>query len=87
MKVNFGTALKSLTPNASWSLVEEDYENISWGDNSITKPSKEQIIAEMNRLQIIEDARVLSENTTKQSALAKLTALGLTQDEVKALVG
>lgn len=87
MKVNFGTALKSLTPNASWSLVEEDYENISWGDNSITKPSKEQIIAEMNRLQIIEDARVLSENTTKQSALAKLTALGLTQAEVTALVG
>jgi predicted alpha/beta-hydrolase family hydrolase len=38
-------------------------------------------------LQDIETAKEQAKETTKASALAKLTALGLTADEVKAILG
>jgi len=38
-------------------------------------------------LQNLETAKQEAQATAKQSALAKLAALGLTEDEVKALVG
>jgi hypothetical protein len=38
-------------------------------------------------LQAAETAKETAQATAKASALAKLTALGLTQDEVKALIG
>ena len=38
-------------------------------------------------LQAAETAKEAAQATAKASALAKLTALGLTQDEVKALIG
>ena len=45
-----------------------------------------QIVVNQNKKQAIIDAKQ-SPIDTKASALAKLTALGLTQDEVKALIG
>ena len=43
--------------------------------------------AKLAELQAAETAQEQAQVTAKASALAKLTALGLTQDEVKALVG
>ena len=43
--------------------------------------------AKLVELQAQETATEQAQATAKASALAKLTALGLTQDEVKALVG
>ena len=43
--------------------------------------------AKLIELQTQEDAKETAQVTAKASALAKLTALGLTQDEVKALIG
>jgi hypothetical protein len=45
-----------------------------------------QIIVNETKKQAIIDAQTAA-TTVKESALAKLAALGLTQDEVKALVG
>jgi hypothetical protein len=45
-----------------------------------------QIVVNEAKKQAIIDAQTAA-TTTKESALAKLAALGLTQDEVKALVG
>jgi hypothetical protein len=46
-----------------------------------------QAEAKLVELQAIETAAEQAQATAKASALAKLAALGLTQDEVKALVG
>ena len=46
-----------------------------------------QAEAKLAELQAAETAAIEAQATAKASALAKLTALGLTQDEVKALVG
>ena len=42
--------------------------------------------AKLAELQAAETAKETAQATAKASALAKLTALGLTQDEVKALI-
>jgi len=51
---------------------------------SYDKSSAEAKLAE---LQAAETAATQAQATAKASALAKLTALGLSEDEVKALVG
>jgi len=43
--------------------------------------------AKLAELQAAETAKETAQATAKASALAKLTALGLSEDEVKALVG
>ena len=43
--------------------------------------------AKLAELQAEETAKQQAQETAKASALAKLTALGLSEDEVKALVG
>jgi hypothetical protein len=45
------------------------------------------VTAKLAELEATETAQVEAQATAKASALAKLAALGLTQDEVKALVG
>jgi hypothetical protein len=50
----------------------------------ITQEEADTIIAEM---QAEETAKQEAQVTAKQSAMAKLSALGLTEDEVKALIG
>ena len=87
MTISFAQAVLSLCPTVSWSMKGDDFENCSWGDPSIPKPSMDAIIAEQKRLQSLEDAKEQATATAKASALAKLTALGLTQAEITALIG
>jgi hypothetical protein len=49
--------------------------------------SKSVVTAKLAELQAAETSAEQAQATAKASALAKLAALGLTQDEVKALVG
>jgi len=55
-------------------------------DNEITY-DKDAAEAKLAELQAAETAKQQAEVAAKQSALSKLTALGLTADEVKALLG
>ncbi len=54
---NITEALVSLRPNATWSMVEEDYSTIQWFDETQTKPTKSEIDAEVARLQAEYDAK------------------------------
>lgn len=58
MSRNFGVAeaLQSLVPSALWVLQGEDYEGLEWLDESQEQPSKEDIFAEIERLQEEYDA-------------------------------
>lgn len=58
------------------------YENIIVYDNSITKPTEEEVEAKIQELKNIE----VQAQADKQSALNKLSALGLTEQEIKALI-
>jgi len=59
------------------------YENIEVLDSSITKPTEAQVNA---KIQELEDADAAKE-TKKASGKQKLLDLGLTEAEVKALIG
>ena len=56
-------------------------------DNKEVAYDKSAAQAKLIELESAEVAAQEAQATAKQSALAKLSALGLTQDEIKALVG
>ena len=50
-------AIDSKWPNAKWFNVDNSYENMTWeDDNDISKPSEEEVQAEMDRLQVEYDS-------------------------------
>lgn len=48
-------ALKSLRPNAEWSLSGDD---LTWHDTAQTQPSDEEIKAEISRLVVLEPMKI-----------------------------
>jgi len=56
-------------------------------DENIVAYDKSAAEAKLAELQAAETAKQEAEVAAKESALSKLTALGLTADEVKALLG
>ena len=50
-------ALLSLRPGAAWSLDGDQYEGLVWQDKQQSKPSKEELTLEANRLQAEHDAK------------------------------
>jgi len=68
-----------------FNITNNNLDNINWLENNKANITKEEIISKANQLQVIEDAK--PENINKQSAIAKLKALGLNEEEVKAIIG
>ena len=68
-----------------FNITNDNLDNINWLENNKANITKEEIISKANELQVIEDAK--PENINKQSAIAKLKALGLNEEEVKAIIG
>lgn len=44
------SAVQSLRPNASWMVNGDEYEGLEWLDETQTKPTKEEIKKEIERL-------------------------------------
>jgi hypothetical protein len=87
-------ALHSLRPGSLWQYDEENMSSIVWLSEDIEKPSDEEILAEIVRLQVeyeAEEQRLaqqeIERELAKQSALTKLAKLGLTEEEAKAVIG
>jgi hypothetical protein len=71
---------------SQWSLNGDSYDGLTWYSNT-PKPTQSELDALWESTQAAVAAKEQAAKDTKASALAKLAALGLTQDEVKALVG
>lgn len=52
---NLSEAIYSLRPNAEFSMWGDDYETIEWLNDSIAKPTFEEVKAEQQRLQVEYD--------------------------------
>ena len=81
--INYYDALYQLYPNIVRTLEDTAYDV---NDNEVTY-DKSAVEAKLAELQAVETAKQEAEIAAKTSALAKLAALGLTEDEVKALIG
>jgi hypothetical protein len=73
-------------PTDKWSLAGDSYEGLNWLSNT-PKPTQSELDALWESTQAAIAAKEQAAKDVKASALAKLAALGLTQDEVKSLIG
>ena len=80
-----GQVLSMLCPNIEWTITGDDWDTIVWhnGEAPITKKQFQDGFAQFDAF-VAEQEN--SKIAAKQSAMDKLTALGLTADEVAALI-
>jgi hypothetical protein len=76
-------AIKSLRPEAEFSIVGGDYSTIKWDVLEGTAPTKTEVDKAITAIEQAEVNKVTQTAITKQEVLAKL---GLTAEEVSALL-
>ena len=84
MKISYAQSIQELT-NTSFTIYDDDLDNIVWHDGNTDNITKEQILSKQTELQTVEDAK--PHNIKKASGKQKLLDLGLSEEEVKALIG
>ena len=78
-----GEVLTMLVPNSGWVIYGDDFDSIQWFEGErITKEQFEAGFAQYYDWKAEQDAQMAAD---KASATAKLEALGLTADDLKAL--
>ena len=58
-KVTYADCIQELVPGAEWSITGNDYESISWDNNSYTKPTLSEIKAKKIELENILPLKIL----------------------------
>ena len=84
--IDYTQILKINYSDSQWTLNGDSYDGLTWLDTSL-KPTQAELDALWESTQATVATKAQAVIDTKASALAKLTALGLTQDEIKAIVG
>ena len=84
--INYTQILSVNYVGSQWSLNGDSYDGLTWYSDT-PKPTQAELDALWESTQATVAANAQAALDVKASALAKLAALGLTQDEVKALVG
>ena len=80
-------AIMSLRPNVEWSMDGDDVENITWHTPNVEPLTEAEVAAEMKRLEQVAVDAEAAKVAARESAMAKLAALGLNESEVAAIVG
>ena len=79
-------AIKKINPNAKFTVNAEDYNQITWLDGT-TPISKADIEAMIPTVEAEIEQEKQDAINKKTSGKQKLLDLGLTEEEVKALIG
>ena len=78
-----GEVLSMLCPDSEWVIYGDDFNSIQWIKGpQITKAQFEAGFAQVDAFKAEQEAQAI---TNKEAAQAKLAALGLTADDLKAL--
>lgn len=79
-----GQVLEMLLPLGGWIISGDDFDGITWVDERprCTKPQFEAGFAQYDAWKAEQDTKAAAD---KSNATAKLEALGLTADDLKAL--
>jgi hypothetical protein len=78
-----GEVLSMLCPDTEWVIYENDFDSIQWiKGKQCTKTEFEAGFAQYDAWKAEQDAQTVA---AKEAAEAKLAALGLTTDDLKAL--
>ena len=83
---NYALVLERRHPGRQWSINDNDYDTLVMHDDG-SKPTKKSLDDAWPLVQAEIEADNQAKLAAAQSARAKLSALGLTEAEIKALVG
>lgn len=78
-------AIRKLRPNAEFSFTEDDYSTVKWNILVGDAPTQAEIDAAIEQVKADEAQAELDKAAKKASAEAKLVALGLDLDDLRAL--
>jgi len=84
--IDYTTILTLKYNGSNWTLNGDDYSGLTWLSDT-PKPTQAQLDAAWPDVQAEIAADAAAKIATRASALAKLAGLGLTNDEIAALVG
>jgi hypothetical protein len=84
--IDYSKILSANYVGSEWTLNGDSYDGLTWLSDT-PKPTEAELDALWDSTKTAIAAKEQAFKDVKASALAKLAALGLTQDEVKALVG
>ena len=79
-------AIRYIYPDAVFSMVDDDPQQITWVGQEYLIPTADEITAAIAAIEGAEAQAIIAKAAAKASAEAKLAALGLTADEVAALL-
>jgi hypothetical protein len=82
--MDYPAILVSKYPNTEWILDGDNYEGLTWISQS-PKPTQEELDALWPEVEKELKAKAKAKLDAKASLLAKLSALGLTEEEIAAL--
>ena len=78
-------AVMSLRPSAEFVMHDDDVENITWHTEGVTPLTQAEVDAEIERLEQEQANKSAAMQQARESAVAKLKAIGLTDEEVESL--
>ena len=80
-------AIMSLRPGIEWTMTGDDVEGIIWHTPDVEPLTTAEVEAEILRLEQAAVDAEAAKVAARESAMAKLAALGLNVSEVEAIVG
>ena len=83
--MSVATAIKLINPNANFTVEDNDVTKITWVAGT-TPISESDINAKLSEADAIDAAKLTTKQTNRTNAITKLKALGLTDDEINALI-
>jgi hypothetical protein len=86
MNTDYSLVLTYRYPGTEWRMADFDYDTLEWLDES-PKPTRKQLDNLWEEVQAEMAMEAQQKKTIAASALAKLTKLGLTEKEAKAVIG
>ena len=78
-------AIRKLKPNSEFSFQEDDYSTINWIVLEGTAPTQAEIDEAIEQVKAEEAQTEATKAQAKAAAESKLSALGLTTDDLRAL--
>jgi hypothetical protein len=85
MRIYLSEAIKLLRPSAQFSYTDDDYSTIKWDVLDGDAPTQAEITDAIKQIKAQEKSEISAKEKAKAVAQAKLTALGLTVEDLKAL--
>jgi hypothetical protein len=80
--ISVAQAISSLRPNTEWTLDGEEIKNIIWHTPNVEPLTREEVEAEMQRLEEEQQNKINAENAARQAAIDHAKSLGFTDEMI-----